>query len=317
MSLMKHTTGIHHITALVGNPQENVDFYSGVLGLRLVKKTVNFDDPGTYHLYFGNEEGAPGTIMTFFPWSNAQKGRIGSGQVGVTSFVIPGGSIGFWKERLEKFEVNYNERKRFGENLLEFDDPHGLHLELVEREEGERNTWNFGGVDSPNAIKGFAGATLLSGQPEATNNVLEDLLGFKRVSEEGDFIRFKSSGSIGNTVDVKKTSLPSGSLGSGTVHHIAWRANDFDDHESWKELIEDKGYNPTPVIDRQYFNAVYFREEGGILFEIATDPPGFAKDEDSEEMGKDLLLPPWLEDKRTQIENILEPAQARVLEGDK
>ncbi|MCA0988290.1 ring-cleaving dioxygenase [Guptibacillus algicola] len=314
---MKHTTGIHHITAIVGNPQENVDFYSGVLGLRLVKKTVNFDDPGTYHLYFGNEEGAPGTIMTFFPWSNAHQGRIGSGQVGVTSFVIPEGSIGFWRERLEKFDVAVNERTRFGEGVLEFDDPHGLHLELVEREEGERNTWQFGGVDSSNAIKGFAGATLLSGQPEATIKVLEDVLGFTRVSEEGDFIRFKSSGPIGNTVDVKKTSLPSGSLGSGTVHHIAWRANDFEDHESWRALIEEKGYKPTPVIDRQYFNAIYFREEGGILFEIATDPPGFAKDEDSEEMGMNLLLPPWLEDKRTQIENILEPAQARVLEGDK
>ncbi|WP_270182132.1 ring-cleaving dioxygenase [Alkalihalobacillus sp. CinArs1] len=313
---MKHTTGIHHITAIVGNPQENVDFYSGVLGLRLVKKTVNFDDPGTYHLYFGNEEGAPGTIMTFFPWSNAHQGRIGSGQVGVTSFVIPEGSLAFWKQRLDKFNVTNSERIRFGERVLEFDDPHGLHLELVEREEGERNTWSFGGVDSSHAIKGFGGATLLSGHPEATNKVLEEVLGFKRVAEEGDFVRFKSSGTIGNTVDVKKTRLQAGSLGSGTVHHIAWRANDFEDHESWRTHIEEKGYKPTSVIDRQYFNAIYFREEGGILFEIATDPPGFARDEDPTEMGKNLLLPPWLEEKRTQIERVLEPAESRVLEGD-
>lgn len=317
MSTMKHTTGIHHITAIVGNPQENVDFYSGILGLRLVKKTVNFDDPGTYHLYFGNEEGAPGTIMTFFPAPNAYEGKIGSGQVGVTSFVIPMGSLSFWKERLTKLQVNYSMRTRFGENVLEFDDPHGLHLELVEREEGETNTWNFGGVDSKHAIKGFAGATLLTRQPEATKNTLENVLGFTRVSEEGDFVRFKSSGPIGNTVDVKKTALPSGTMGSGTVHHIAWRANDFEDHESWKALLEEKGYKPTPVIDRQYFNAIYFREEGGILFEIATDPPGFAKDEDPDEMGKELLLPQWLEEKRPEIERVLQPAHPRVLEGDK
>ncbi|MCA0990466.1 ring-cleaving dioxygenase [Pseudalkalibacillus hwajinpoensis] len=314
---MKHTTGIHHITAIVGNPQENVDFYSGVLGLRLVKKTVNFDDPGTYHLYFGNEEGAPGTIMTFFPWSNAHDGEIGSGQVGVTSFVVPTGSLPFWKKRLDKLNVENGEMTRFGEKVLAFDDPHGLHLELVEREEGEPNTWSFGGVSTKHAIKGFAGATLLTGKPNSTMTVLEEVLGFIRVAEEEDFVRFKSSASIGNTIDVKKTPMVSGRMGSGTVHHIAFRANDFNDHEEWRNLLDEKEYGPTPVVDRQYFNAIYFREEGGILFEIATDPPGFAKDEDPDEMGKKLLLPPWLEEKRPEIERVLEPANARVLEGDK
>ena len=160
--MSKKTMGIHHITAIVGHPQENVDFYAGVLGLRLVKKTVNFDDPGTYHLYFGNEGGKPGTIITFFPWAGARQGKIGGGQVGVTSYVVPKGAMEFWEKRLEKFNIPFTKSERFGEEYLEFDDPHGLHLEIVEREEGEANTWNFGGVTPEVAIKGFGGATLLS-----------------------------------------------------------------------------------------------------------------------------------------------------------
>jgi glyoxalase family protein len=165
--------GIHHITAIVGHPQENVDFYAGVLGLRLVKQTVNFDDPGTYHLYFGNEGGKPGTIITFFPWAGAHQGTIGGGQVGVTSYVVPKGAMGFWEKRLEKFNISFSKLERFGEEYLKFDDPHGLHLEIVEREEGEVNTRNFGGVTSEFAIKGFGGATLLSNQPQKTAELLE------------------------------------------------------------------------------------------------------------------------------------------------
>lgn len=180
VAMSKKTAGIHHITAIVGHPQENVDFYAGVLGLRLVKQTVNFDDPGTYHLYFGNEGGKPGTIITFFPWANARQGKIGDGQVGVTSYVVPKGAMGFWEQRLAKFGVPATKMERFGEQYLEFDDPHGLHLEIVEREEGEKNTWQAGEINSDVAIKGFGGATLLSVRPDETAQLLEDVMGLKK-----------------------------------------------------------------------------------------------------------------------------------------
>ncbi|MBO9130080.1 ring-cleaving dioxygenase [Bacillus sp. 165] len=314
---MKQTTGIHHITAIVGNPQENIDFYAGILALRLVKKTVNFDDPGTYHLYFGNEQGSPGTIMTFFPWPDAYPGRIGSGQVGITSFAVPSGSLSFWEERLTSFNVTVEKTTRFGETYLEFTDPHGLHLELVERKEGPTSEWAFGGVPAHHGIKGFGGAVLLSATPAETAKVLQAVMGLEKVSEEGDFIRFRSTGERGNIIDVKRTPLPFGQMGIGTVHHIAWRADSYEDHESWREHIESHGYPVTPIINRQYFNAIYFREEGGILFEIATDPPGFMYNEPFEQLGEKLLLPPWLEPKRTELESILLPAKVRVLEEDK
>ncbi|PLT35072.1 ring-cleaving dioxygenase [Bacillus sp. V5-8f] len=315
--MKKKTTGIHHITAIVGNPQENVDFYAGVLGLRLVKKTVNFDDPGTYHLYFGDEQGSPGTIMTFFPWPNAFRGKIGGGQVGKTSFVVPEGTLDFWEQRLEKFKISFEKSSRFGEEYLAFEDPHGLKLELTARKEGRKSDWAFGGVSRENAIKGFGGAVLLSTQPAKTMELLVDVMGLEQVKEEGDYVRFRSIGDIGNTIDVGKSAMPLGSIGVGIVHHIAWRAKDFEDHESWKQHVANAGYGVTPVIDRQYFNAIYFREEGQILFEIATDPPGFTRDETAEEMGRRLLLPPWLEERRQRLEATLLPAEVRVLKEDK
>ncbi|UOY91218.1 ring-cleaving dioxygenase [Ectobacillus sp. JY-23] len=313
---MKHTTGIHHVTAIVGNPQENVDFYAGVLGLRLVKKTVNFDDPGTYHLYFGNEQGSPGTIITFFPWPDAYQGRIGSGQVGVTTYVVPKGSLTFWEDRLSKFGLAVTKYERFGEMYLEFDDPHGLHLEITEREEGPNSAWAFGGVPAQHAIKGFGGAVLLSADPLGTMRVLTDVMGLTRVGEEGDFIRFRASGDLGNIIDVKQTTMAPGRMGVGTVHHIAWRADDFSDHEAWREHVSAHGHQVTPIVDRQYFNAIYFREPGAILFEIATDPPGFLHNEPFEQLGEKLLLPPWLEPKRAELERILLPAEVRVLKED-
>lgn len=287
--MTKKTMGIHHITAIVGHPQENVDFYAGVLGLRLVKKTVNFDDPGTYHLYFGNEGGKPGTIITFFPWANAYKGVIGDGQVGVTSYVVPVGSMDFWVERLEKFNIPYNKSERFGETYLTFDDPHGLHLEIVEREEGELNSWEFGAVKPEVAIKGFGGATLYSASPKETAKVLRQTMGLEKVEEAEDYIRFRSSSDIGNVIDLKKVTTGNGSMGVGTVHHIAWRAKDDTDQLDWKAHVEQSGLRVTPVQDRNYFNAIYFKEYGGILFEIATDPPGFAHDESQETMGSQLM----------------------------
>lgn len=310
----KQTMGIHHITAIVGHPQENVDFYSGVLGLRMVKQTVNFDDPGTYHLYFGNEGGKPGTIITFFPWAGAYQGKIGDGQVGVTSYVVPKGAMGFWEKRLETFKVPFTKMERFGEEYLEFDDPHGLHLEIVEREEGDANTWAHGGVTPEVAIKGFGGATLLSAQPDHTADLLENVMGLELVGEEGDFKRFRSPADIGNIIDLKLTPIGRGQAGVGTVHHIAWRAVDDKDQLEWQKVVADNGYRVTPVQDRQYFNAIYFREHGEILFEIATDPPGFAHDESPDTMGESLMLPERYEAHREQIERKLIPIEVRDLD---
>ncbi len=312
--MSKKTAGIHHITAIVGHPQENVDFYAGVLGLRLVKQTVNFDDPGTYHLYFGNEGGKPGTIITFFPWANARQGKIGNGQVGVTSYVVPKGAMSFLEKRLAKFGVPATKMERFGEQYLEFDDPHGLHLEIVEREEGEKNTWQTGEINSDVAIKGFGGATLLSVRPDETAQLLEDVMGLKKVGQEGDFIRFQSSADIGNVVDLKLTSIGRGQMGVGTVHHIAWRAKDDEDQLEWQKYVADSGYGVTAVRDRNYFNAIYFKEHGEILFEIATDPPGFAHDESLETMGEKLTLPEQYETHRDQIERALIPFEVRDLD---
>ncbi|UJL46201.1 ring-cleaving dioxygenase [Virgibacillus sp. NKC19-16] len=311
---MKKTAGIHHITAIVGHPQENVDFYASVLGLRMVKKTINFDDPGTYHLYFGNEGGKPGTIITFFPWAGARHGRIGGGQVGVTTYVIPVGSIIFWEERLAKHNIEFDKSKRFGETYLAFEDPHGLQLELVEREEGESNPWTMGDVTKGTAIKGFGGAVLFSTNPVKTQETLQDVMGLEKVSEEEDLIRFKSFGDIGNIIDVKQTKVPRGKMGVGTVHHIAWRAKDDEDQLDYQNDVGSKGYGVTEVKDRNYFNAIYFREHGEILFEIATDPPGFAHDESYETMGKALKLPSQYEQFRGQLNEKLIPIQVRDLD---
>ncbi|CAM3880493.1 ring-cleaving dioxygenase [Mesobacillus thioparans] len=312
---MQKTTGIHHITAMVNDAQRNIDFYAGVLGLRLVKKTINFDRPEVYHLYFGNEAGDPGTVITFFPWENQMNGRIGTGQVGVTSYVIPAGSIAFWKDRLKKFGVRFIQNVRYGEIYLQFQDPDGLEIELVERNDGAKNPWSFGGVSSEVAIKGFGGATLISAQPNKTAEVLEDILGLEPVGQEESFLRFKSE--IGNRIDIKLTPSVRGLMGAGTVHHIAWRARDEEDHKRWRELLVEKGFYPTEILDRNYFKALYFHEGGGILFEIATDEPGFAVDEPADELGKKLMLPSWLESKREELEHKLPQVESRVLEGDK
>ena len=303
--------GIHHISAIVGHPQENVDFYAGVLGLRLIKRTVNFDDPGTYHLYFGNEGGKPGTIITFFPWAGARQGVIGDGQVGVTSYVVPIGAMNFWKNRLQKFGISYTLQEKFGEQSLAFDDPHGLHLEIVGREEGEENTWTFGDVTPNVAIKGFGGATLYSTNPDQTALLLEEVLGLERVGKEGNVARFRSPADIGNIIDLKLTTDHRGRMGAGIVHHIAWRASDDKDHVEWQQYIEENGYGVTPIRDRNYFNAIYFKEHGNILFEIATDTPGFTIDEAQETLGEKLMLPPQYESQRAQLEQSLIPIEVK------
>lgn len=307
-------TGIHHITAIVGNAQENVDFYAGVLGLRLTKKTVNFDDPGTYHLYFGNAEGEPGTIMTFFPWGNAYRGKIGDGQVGVTAFAVPANALDFWKERLRKFGIPFTEHERFAEKYLRFDDPHGLRLELVERVNGKNSSWKFGDVTEETAIKGFAGALLFSANADKTGELLESVMGLERVGEEGTIVRYRSTADIGNIVDVMTERQGTGQMGVGTVHHIAWRAADDEDQLRWKEKIENWRLGVTPVQDRNYFNSIYFREYGDILFEIATDPPGFTVDEPLQSLGQDLKLPAQYEPIRKRLSQELPPLQVRDLD---
>jgi glyoxalase family protein len=204
--------------------------------------------------------------------------------------------------------------ERFGEQYLEFDDPHGLHLEIVEREEGEKNTWQAGEIKPDVAIKGFGGATLLSVKPHETAKLLEDVMGLKKIGEEGDFIRFQSSADIGNVIDLKLTTIGRGQMGVGTVHHIAWRAKDDEDQLEWQKYVADSGYGVTAVRDRNYFNAIYFKEHGEILFEIATDPPGFAHDESLETMGEKLMLPKQYETHRDQIERALIPFEVRELD---
>ncbi|MEC2345175.1 ring-cleaving dioxygenase [Paenibacillus barengoltzii] len=310
------TSGIHHITAFATDPQANVDFYAGVLGLRLVKKTINFDAPEVYHLYFGDEDGNPGTIMTFFPTPGARRGRVGGGQVGITTFAIPVGAMDFWRERLGKFGISTTETRRFGETYLHFHDTDGLQLELVERAAGPLNMWSFGGVPADWAIKGFGGAVLYSMAPEKTAALLETVLGLQKLGTEGHYTRFKAEGDLGDVIDVNIKPLDYGAGGAGTVHHIAWRARDFAEHEAWRVRVAEHGYHPTPIVDRQYFHALYFREEGGILFEIATNPPGFANDESPEHLGERLMLPAWYEPHREAIEQNLTPFEVRVLKED-
>jgi glyoxalase family protein len=309
--MMKKTMGIHHITAIVGDPQENVDFYASVLGLRLVKKTVNFGDKVRYHLYFGNEEGAPGTLITFFAWPGVEDGRVGDGEVGVSSYAVPVGAMEFWRDRLDEFEISYTENERFGEQYLQFQDPNGLLLEIVEREDGAPNKWEFGGVTEDVAIKGLGGATLFSAKSTETAGVLENVLGLELVGKEGDYIRYESASELGNIIDIKATSFGKGKQGPGVVHHIAWRTKNDAEQLAWKSFVEENDYVVTPVRDRNYFKAIYFSEPGGTLFEIATDPPGFAHDESLETMGRKLMLPKQFEDEREKLEGILIPVKVR------
>ncbi|HZG62395.1 MAG TPA: ring-cleaving dioxygenase, partial [Rubrobacteraceae bacterium] len=270
--------GLHHVTAIAGAPQENVNFYAGILGLRLVKRTVNFDDPKSYHLYYGDAAGNPGTIMTFFSWPGAPRGRIGTGQVSVTSFSVPEESLGYWTERLVEHGVRFAKpERRFEETVLAFEDHDGLAVEIVARpgvEDGE--AWGESPVPARHAIRGIPGVTLSEQSGEVTENILTRLLGFEKVGEEDGRTRYLSAGSGGSFADV--LALPEGAPGEtavGTTHHVAWRAPDDDTEAAWREEIEARGLYVTPILDRNYFHSIYFREPGGVLFEIATDPPGF------------------------------------------
>lgn len=301
--------GIHHVTAIATDPQTTYDFYTGVLGLRFVKKTVNFDDPGTYHFYFGDGEGRPGSIMTFFPWPGARRGRQGTGQATVTGFSVPAGSLGYWKERLDSKSVDLElTGDRLEEELLSLHDPDGLRLELVAHEDASSlPAWTDGPIPAKAAIRGFHGVTLMLEGYQATASLLSDTMGFRLTREEGNRFRFAVGGAgPGLLLDLlfSPDSAP-GIRGAGTVHHVAFRVGSYEDQLAWREILVSAGLNVTPVLDRNYFKSIYFREPGGVLFEIATDPPGFTADESVEELGTNLKLPPWLEPRRGQIEMAL------------
>ena len=304
--------GAHHVTAIAGDPQQNVDFYAGVLGLRLVKKTVNFDDPNSYHLYYGDAGANPGSIMTFFSWPGAPRGRSGAGQIGTTSFAVPEDSLGYWTQRLVEHGVRFGApTRRFEETVLAFEDPDGLGIEIVARPglDGASSSWPGSTVPEEYAIRKISGVALLEAAPDRTQELLTSFLGFEKIGEEEGRVRYATPGGE-SFVDV--VGVPDGRPGQtavGTTHHVAWRAPDDETEEAWRGEAEARGLDVTPVLDRQYFHSIYFREPGGVLFEIATDQPGFAVDEDPDHLGETLKLPPWLERHREKIEANLPPVR--------
>lgn len=301
--------GIHHVTAIAGDAQRNLDFYAGVLGLRLVKRTVNFDDPGTYHLYYGDEQGRPGTIMTFFPWKGAPRGSIGSGQTVATSFSVPTGSLAYWHDRLRNAELPVESpRTRFDEEVLAFADPDGLRLELVAHAEAsDLAPWQDGGMAAAYAIRAFRGVTLAERSLQGTAEVLTGSFGFQDAGAVGDRHRFVApAGGPASIVDV--VVVPDegpGRIAVGSVHHVAFRIAGSAEQEHWRLAALDSGLHVTTARDRKYFRSMYFREPGGVLFEVATDPPGFVVDEGVAELGCALRLPEWLEPERAVIEGKL------------
>jgi len=302
---MRHH-GIHHVTAIAGPARRNLDFYTRVLGLRLVKKTVNFDDPGTYHLYFGDSHGSPGSILTFFPWEHVAPGRTGVGSTSETAFRVPEGSLGYWSHRFIGHGVEHGAlEKRFGQSVIPFKDPHGTTLSLVGvRNAGAEEAWSNGEIPAEHAIRGLDGVTLLVENGEPTGAILTDVLGFREAAREGSLVRYRSDAAIGATVDIRSVGgfLP-GRMGGGSVHHVAFRAADDEvQAEMVKKLADRYGIHTTEQKDRNYFRSVYFREPGGILFEIATDGPGFAADEAEDRLGSELKLPAFLEPSRPKIE---------------
>ncbi len=301
--------GIHHVTAITSDAQKNVDFYCGLLGLRLVKLTVNFDDPSSYHLYYGDEIGRPGTILTFFAWPGAYRGRIGPPQVTVTSFAVPSTSLDYWSNRLKDHGA-IPSADRFGERALTFTDPDGMLLEVVAESEPKGQAWPAGPIPPQHAIRGFHGITISEEGYEKTAKVLTGVMGFKSVGSERNRFRYVADGGAGVASTIDVICVPDarhGSMGAGVVHHVAFRTPDDSQQETWQQKIAGAGLNVSPVMDRTYFHSIYYREPGGVLFEIATDSPGFTFDEPAEQLGTKLMLPPWLQPQRSAIERSVQP----------
>ncbi|MFC4478755.1 ring-cleaving dioxygenase [Flavobacterium chungangensis] len=302
--------GLHHITAIAGDAKRNFDFYSKILGLRFIKKTVNFDDPGTYHFYFGDEVGSAGTILTFFPWgAGIQQGRKGSGMATEIGYSVPKGSLDFWQKRFEKYNVIYNKpAEKFGEKYLTFLDPDGLKLELIEsKTDDNRKAWETDEVKADVATKGFHNITLTLNNVKPTAAILTDIFGYKLIDQDVNRYRYATD-AVENAAIVDLVELPEEKRGlnaNGTVHHVAFRVPNDEILMKFREKIEEYGLQITPQIDRQYFHSLYFREPGGVLFEIATDNPGFTVDESLEELGQNLKLPAQYESQRAAIEEHL------------
>ena len=307
-------SGLHHVTAIAGNALRNLDFYTRTLGLRLVKRTVNFDDPGTYHLYYGDESGHPGTVLTFFPWEQAVKGRLGVGETQQTAFRVPTGALGYWTQRfIEKGVAHETLEKRFGESVLAFSDPDGMSLALVGVPAAENEPgWSNGEIPAEHAIRGFYGVTLLLDDAARTGAILTDVLGLNEAGREGAIVRYRAAGAgPGAVVDIHRSEGQRGRQGRGSVHHIAFRAADDAEQAAMaQKLVTQHGVHPTDQRDRNYFRSIYFREPGGVLFEIATDIPGFAVDEPVASLGSALKLPPFLEPHRREIEKALPALEA-------
>src|SRR3954453_11014641 len=298
--------GLHHITAIAGNAQRNYNFYTKVLGLRLVKKTVNFDDPGTYHFYYGDESGSAGTILTFFPWEGIGQGYTGSGMATNIGYSVPKGSLDFWADRFKQFNVKQeNVDQRFGEQYLAFQDPDGLKFDLIVSPTADnRKGWETKDVTADVATKGFHSITLTLKNVTPTAKILTDIFGYTLLKQEGNRFRFITD-AIDNAsvVDIiEAPNLAPGSGAAGTNHHIAFRVKDDNILMEFREKIASKGLGITPKIDRDYFFSLYFREPGGVLFELATDNPGFTRDEPLDELGTSLKLPKQYENRRKQIE---------------
>jgi len=303
----KSIPGLHHVTAITADAQKNIDFYRGVLGLRLVKLTVNFDDPGSYHLYYGDELGRPGTIMTFFAWPGAHRGRIGPPQVTTTAFAVPADSIEFWSARLKKENVEVQAAKdRFAERVVGFADPDGMRLEIVGTGNPRGQPWTKGPIPAERAIRGFHSVTISEEGYENTARLLTDVMGFSFVAGEQNRFRYRAGDNFASTVDL--LCVPDGregGMGAGVVHHVAFRTRDDAQQAAWHKEIARLGFNISPVMDRSYFHSIYYREPGGVLFEIATENPGFSVDEPVEQLGARLMLPPPLERFRAEIERVL------------
>jgi glyoxalase family protein len=302
--------GLHHVTAMASSPQQNVDFYVGLMGLRLVKKTVNFDAPDVYHLYYGDENGAPGSIMTFFPFRNMKPGRQGIGQAATTTFSIPKTSVDYWLKRFGQFGVRHKPpQERFGDVVIYFEDNDGLGLELIANDYDVRPGFTYGHIPLEHSIRGFYSVELWENTYERTEAMLVRLLDHEFVAEAGPRRRYApKDGQPGQIIDIVWQGVDRyGAGGSGTVHHIAFDTPSDESQLEIRERIAAAGFHPTQVLDRQYFHSIYFREPGGVLFEVATTPPGFTLDEEKARLGESLKLPPWQEHRRNYIEQLLEP----------
>jgi len=317
---MQPIQGLHHITAVASDPQANIDFYVEVLGQRLIKTTVNFDDPGTYHLYYGDHVGTPGTALTFFPWRNMHRGRVGAGETSAMAYAIPKGSLGWWMDRLLELRIKTSgPEKRFGESVLRFSDPDGMVVELVATDDPSTiEHWEDGPIPAEHALRGFHSVTLLLNDVEPTASVLTGQMGYEFVSQEGNRHRYKgASNDRGLYVDIlHDPDARRGAFGAGSIHHIAFRTVDDEEQLEYLSKLRAAGLQVTPVQDRQYFHSIYFREPGGVLFEVATDEPGFTSDETVEELGSSLKLPAWYEAQRPQIEARLPAIERKTFTTD-